>query len=69
MECWHRPGRTLRSGSVVCRFCGVVIEWCPCVAPYYWAVDHECPACRGSMWVSVVRSSRAKFEEYLSRVA
>lgn len=70
--CWHRPGRSTASGTVLCHHCSVAIEWCPCVdreGSAYRKYDPHCPACHGSMWVSIVRSARAKFDELLARMA
>jgi hypothetical protein len=61
--CWHRPGRSTRSGLVTCRHCGVGIEECPCVGQWSRSVDHDCFACCGSMWVAIVRGKLAKLEE------
>jgi hypothetical protein len=65
LDCWHRPGKLTRSGIVTCRNCGVAIEWCPCVGPHFRSVDHDCSACRGSMWVAIQRGRAAKFREYI----
>jgi hypothetical protein len=56
--CVHKPGR-MQGRYVMCRFCGVAIEYCPCTAPYFRSVDADCPYCRGSMWVGIVRSLRS----------
>lgn len=70
MNCWHRPGPYSPSGTyVTCRHCGVAIEFCPCVGPTYRSVDDDCPACRGSMWVAVVRGRAQKFRDYLGLAA
>jgi hypothetical protein len=66
--CWHRPGRTFgRSCRRACRYCGVEVDWCPCVGLYYRSVDDECRACHGSMWVAVVRGNQAKIAELMLR--
>ncbi len=55
-DCFHRPGRKTRSGATTCRFCGVLIEECPCVEKTHRKGDPNCRACLTSMWVAVVRS-------------
>jgi hypothetical protein len=65
MLCWHRPGRELRHGIRLCRSCGVLIDWCPCVPDSYRKVDDRCLACGGSGWVAVLRGRLAKFREYV----
>lgn len=67
MRCWHRPGPP-RGAWVKCRHCGVAIEECPCVK-LHRAPDPNCRACDGSMWVSIVRSERQKFAEYVGEEA
>ena len=63
LQCWHRPGRVTRRGSVLCRYCSVQIDWCPCVDVTFRHVNHDCGACFGSMWVAVVRGWRSKLWE------
>jgi len=66
MDCWHRPGRALRSGARLCRYCGVLIDWCDCVDGLtFRKLDDDCRACLGSGWVAVVRGRIAKFREYV----
>lgn len=65
MICWHRAGRMLRSGVVVCRNCAVAIEYCPCVDGSYRKCDPNCKACQGSMWVAVVRGRVSKIAALL----
>jgi hypothetical protein len=64
--CWHRPGRMTRRGTMTCRHCGVAVEFCPCTDAGYRHYDPKCLACRGSMWVAVVRSWRAKLLELVA---
>lgn len=60
--CWHRPRPNAK--HLVCAFCGVLIEECPCVV---WRVPYgDCTACDGSGWVAVVRGKGEKFAEYLA---
>jgi hypothetical protein len=68
MMCWHRPGRTLASKTVVCRHCGVAIEYCPCVDDTYRKCNRNCSACGGSMWVAIVRGWRAAIATIISEV-
>lgn len=63
-RCWHRPGHR-RGEYTTCRYCGVAIEWCPCAGEYFRKVDPDCSLCAGSTWISIVRSERAKFAEYI----
>ena len=63
--CWHRPGRRTRSGTVTCRTCLVAVEECLCVGPWSRSVDHDCSACGGSGWVSIVRGWRAVLREFV----
>jgi hypothetical protein len=65
VTCFHRPGRSTKSGIVTCRHCGVAIEQCSCVGQWSRSVDHNCTACLGSMWVAIVRGWRAKLSEAL----
>lgn len=67
IDCFHRPGRRLRSGAYVCRHCGVAIEECP-HAPRKRNED-PCPCCLGSFWVAVVRGRREKIRECMEAVA
>lgn len=62
--CWHRPGLRIRSG-VLCRHCGVLIDWCPCAGEYFRHVEPDCSCCRGSQWAAVVRGRRSKFVELM----
>jgi hypothetical protein len=69
MTCFHRPGRSTKSGIVTCRHCGVAIEQCSCVGQWSRSVDHNCTACLGSMWCAIVRGWRAKLAEALESYA
>lgn len=61
MLCWHRL--RIRRKLFLCKYCGVLIEECPCVT--WRLVDDNCPCCSGSGWVAAVRGSVAKFKEYV----
>jgi hypothetical protein len=63
--CWHRPGRHLRAGVFVCRYCGVAIEECPGVAWRNACVGGSLCPCEGSGWVAIVRSKRQAFAQVL----
>lgn len=62
MLCWHRL--RIRGRHHVCKYCGVLVEQCPCVVNFRVA-DGGCPCCDGSGWVAVVRGKIAKFLEYM----
>lgn len=55
----------MRGKHATCAHCGVLIEECPCVT--WREPDGKCEYCAGSGYVAVVRGSREKFAEYLSR--
>ena len=63
--CWHRL--VIRKNRNVCMHCGVEITECPCVENRSPA--GKCDLCMGSGWLALLRSNRAKFEEYLARDA
>lgn len=66
-QCWHRV--FMVGKHKLCKHCGVQVEWC-CLS--HWRMGtckSDCPFCRGSGWVAVVRGSAARFADYLSRCA